>query len=130
VCQLPNRPLTLATSLPPCHNDYIGGKRAAEIHSQSFLIMDRATNIREFLMSSGSTIINVRFKKKNGEMRSLCFNPRDRQEIVGGSPSTTNPDIIRVRDFRIAKEQGEKAWRSFDVNRVVSITANGQRFEF
>ncbi len=130
MCQLPNRPLILATSLPPRHNDYIGGKKVTETHSQSFSIMDRATNIREFLKSSGSTIINVRFKKKNGEMRSLCFNPRDRQDLVGGSPSTTNPDIIRVRDFRIAKEQGEKAWRSFDVNRVISLTANGQRFEF
>ena len=107
-----------------------GAREPPKFTLNHFLIMDRATNIREFLQASGSTIVNVRFRKKNGEMRSLCFNPKDRQEIVGGSPSTTNPDIIRVRDFKIAKEQGEKAWRSFDVNRVISITSNGQRFEF
>jgi len=92
--------------------------------------MDRATNIREFIQASGSTIISVQFRKKNGEMRSLCFNPKDRQELVGGSPSTTNPDIIRVRDFKIARDQGQGAWRSFDVNRVLSITSNGQHFQF
>ncbi len=107
-----------------------GAREPPKLTLNHFLTMDRATNIRNFIQSSGSTIINVRFRKKNGEMRSLCFNPKDRQDLVGGSPSTTNPDIIRVRDFKIAKDQGEKAWRSFDVNRVISLTANGQRFEF
>jgi hypothetical protein len=107
-----------------------GAREPPKFTLNHFLTMDRATNIRNFIQSSGSTIINVRFRKKNGEMRSLCFNPKDRQDLVGGSPSTTNPDIIRVRDFKIAKDQGEKAWRSFDVNRVISLTSNGQRFEF
>jgi hypothetical protein len=122
--------LALTTSLLTCHNDYIGGKEAPEIHPQSLFIMDRATTIRNFIQASGSTIISVEFVKKNGEKRKIQFNPLDRQEIVGGSPSTTNPDIIRVRDFKIARDQGQGAWRSFDVNRVLSITSNGQHFQF
>jgi hypothetical protein len=92
--------------------------------------MDRATTIRNFIQNSGSTIISVEFVKKNGELRKIQFNPMDRQELVGGSPSTSNPDIIRVRDFKIAKDHGAGAWRSFDVNRVLSITSNGQKFDF
>jgi hypothetical protein len=92
--------------------------------------MDRATTIRNFIQNSGSTIISVEFIKKSGEKRKITFNPKDRQELVGGSPSTTNPDIIRIRDFKIAKDQGQGAWRSFDVSRVLSITANGQKFDF
>jgi hypothetical protein len=92
--------------------------------------MDRAASIREFLRSAGSTIISVEFIKKNGEKRKLQFNPRDRQEIVGAAPVNTNPNIIRVRDFKIAKDQGEKAWRSFDVTRVISLTSKGKKITF
>lgn len=86
--------------------------------------------IREFLRQSGSTIISVKFVKKNGEIRKIQFNPMDRQEIVGTGINSTNPDIIRVRDFSVAKNNGNGAWRSFDCNRVISITANGQTFDF
>ena len=92
--------------------------------------MSRSQTIREFLQSSGSTIISVEFVKKNGEIRKIQFNPRDRQEIVGTGTNNTNPDIIRVRDFSIARENGQGAWRSFEVNRVVSITSNGNTFTF
>jgi hypothetical protein len=92
--------------------------------------MTRSETIREFLQESGSTIISVKFVKKNGEVRKIQFNPRDRQEIVGTGTNNTNPDIIRVRDFSIAHENGHGAWRSFDANRVVSITSNGNTFTF
>lgn len=92
--------------------------------------MNRAETIREFLRESGSTIISVEFVKKNGEVRKIQFNPRDRQEIVGAGTNSTNPDIIRVRDFSIARENGQGAWRSFDANRVISITSNGNTFNF
>lgn len=92
--------------------------------------MNRAETIREFLRESGSTIISVEFVKKNGEVRKIQFNPRDRQEIVGTGTNSTNPDIIRVRDFSIARENGQGAWRSFDANRVISITSNGNTFNF
>lgn len=92
--------------------------------------MSRSQTIREFLQSSGSTIISVEFVKKNGEIRKIQFNPRDRNEIVGIGTNNTNPDVIRVRDFKIARENGNGCWRSFDVNRVISITSNGNTFNF
>ena len=92
--------------------------------------MNKPENIREFLNASGSTIVSVEFIKKDGTYRKVQFNPRDRQEIKGFGPSTNDPNIIRIRDFSIAKKQGQNAWRSFDVRRIVKITANGQTFDF
>ncbi len=92
--------------------------------------MDKATTIRNFLEISGSTIVSVQFMKKDGTLRKIQFNPKDRNEIKGFGPSTQDPNIIRVRDFKIAKNQGQGAWRSFDVNRIVSITANGFTYSF
>ncbi len=92
--------------------------------------MDKATTIRNFLEISGSTIVSVQFMKKDGTLRKIQFNPKDRNEIKGFGPSTQDPNIIRVRDFKIAKNQGQGAWRSFDVNRIVSITANGSTYSF
>jgi hypothetical protein len=92
--------------------------------------MDKATTIRNFLEISGSTIVSVQFMKKDGTLRKIQFNPKDRNEIKGFGPSTQSPNIIRVRDFKIAKNQGQGAWRSFDINRIVSITANGSTYNF
>ncbi len=92
--------------------------------------MDKATAIRNFLEISGSTIVSVQFMNKDGTLRKIQFNPKDRNEIKGFGPSTQDPNIIRVRDFKIAKNQGQGAWRSFDVNRIVSITANGSTYSF
>lgn len=92
--------------------------------------MDRSTTIRNFIQSAGSTIISVEFVKKDGTKRKVQFNPMDRNEIKGFGPSTQDPNIIRIRDFSIAKNQGQGAWRSFDVRRIVSITSNGQKFDF
>lgn len=92
--------------------------------------MSRSSNIREFLQNAGSTIVSVEFVKKNGEIRKIQFNPRDTNEIRGFGPSTQDPNIIRVRDFKIAKQNGSGAWRSFHADRVISITANGNKFDF
>lgn len=90
----------------------------------------RSQNIREFLRDSGSTIISVEFIKRNGDLRKIQFNPLDRNEIKGFGPVTQNPDIIRVRDFTIARENGTGAWRSFNANNVVRIISNGQVYNF
>ena len=92
--------------------------------------MNRSQTIRDFLKSSGSTIISVEFVKKNGDVRTIQFNPRDRNEIKGFGAKNENPDIIRVRDFKIARENGHGAWRSFDVNRIRSIKSHGQVYNF
>lgn len=93
--------------------------------------MNKTTLIRTLIKNSGSTIISVEFKKKDGTTRKIQFNPRDRQEIKGFSTTTCQDEnIIRIRDFSIAKKNRIGAWRSFDCSRVMSITTNGQKITF
>lgn len=81
--------------------------------------------IRQFIFDAGSSIVSVEFRKADGSLRKLQFNPRDTSEIKGTGKPTTNPSIVRCRDFSIARKEGQGAWRSFDCERVVSIKANG-----
>lgn len=92
--------------------------------------MSKSETIRNFLRTAGSTIVSVEFIKKDGTTRRISFNPRDRNEITGVGSKVRNPNIIAVRDFRIAQLQKTGAWRSFDVNRIVSIKSRGQIFNF
>ena len=92
--------------------------------------MSRSEIIRSFLRAAGSTIISVEFIKKDGSFRKIRFNPRDRNEITGTGSRIQNPDIIAVRDLSIAKTQKTGAWRSFNVNKIVSIKSRGQVFNF
>jgi hypothetical protein len=97
----------------------------------SFLFfMDKTSFIRQFIVNAGSSIVSVQFIKADGSLRSLQFNPRDRQEVNGTGKPSEKPSIIRCRDFTVARKQGAGAWRSFDCDRVVSIKANGQSLSF
>ena len=88
------------------------------------------TTLREFLNNEGSTIVSIEFVKKNGEKRSIQFNPRDRREIKGFGATTKNPEILRVRDFNIARERGWGAWRSMNINSISRIRSRGQTYTF
>lgn len=92
--------------------------------------MNNPQTIREFLQDAGSTIVSVKFIKADGSFRKIQFNPRDRREIVGTGNPTQNPNIFRVRDFSIARNNGSGAWRSFDSRRIVSIKSNGIVYNF
>jgi len=81
--------------------------------------------VKRFIFDAGSSIVSVEFRKADGTLRKLQFNPRDTQEIKGTGYALKAPSIVRCRDFSIARTQGEGAWRSFDCKRVVSIKANG-----
>ena len=81
--------------------------------------------IKRFIFDAGSSIVSVEFRKADGSLRSLQFNPRDTQEIKGTGYALKAPSIVRCRYFTIARTKGESAWRSFDCERVVSIKANG-----
>ena len=89
------------------------------------LPMDKTSFVKKFIANAGSSIVSVKFVKLDGSLRSVQFNPRDRQEIKGTGKPTAKANIVRCRDFRQAK-QGNAAWRSFDTERVISIQANGQ----
>jgi len=81
--------------------------------------------IKRFIFDAGSSIVSVEFRKVDGSLRKLQFNPRDTQEIKGTGYALKAPSIVRCRDFSIARKEGQGAWRSFDCERVVSIKANG-----
>ena len=92
--------------------------------------MDKTSIIKQFIFNAGSHIISVEFVKADGTLRKLQFNPRDTQEIKGTGTPSKKPSIVRCRDFAIARKEGEGAWRSFDCERVVKITSNGQTMQF
>ena len=92
----------------------------------SFRIPGKTALVKQFVAEAGSSIVSVKFIKADGSLRIIQFNPRDRQEIKGTGHALKNASTIRCRDFRIAREAGEGAWRSFDCERVVSIKANGK----
>jgi hypothetical protein len=92
--------------------------------------MDKTSIIKQFVFEAGSSIISVQFVKADGTVRKLQFNPRDSQEIKGTGHALKKPSIIRCRDFTIARNEGQGAWRSFDCERVVSIKANGKELVF
>jgi hypothetical protein len=104
------------------------GARASQLSSsmtRALLPQSKTEIVRQFIHDAGSTIISVEFRKADGSLRKLQFNPRDTTEIKGTGKPTKNPSIIRCRDFSIARKEGQGAWRSFDCERVVSIKANG-----
>ena len=81
--------------------------------------------VKRVIFDAGSSIVSVEFRKADGSLRKLQFNPRDTQEIKGTGYALKAPSIVRCRDFSIARKEGQGAWRSFDCERVVSIKANG-----
>jgi hypothetical protein len=92
--------------------------------------MDKTSLIKQFIFDAGSSIISVQFVKTDGTVRKLQFNPRDSREIKGTGYALKSPSIIRCRDFTIARNEGQGAWRSFDCERVVSIKSNGKELVF
>ena len=92
--------------------------------------MDKTTFIKRFIFNAGASIVSVSFIKADGSPRKLVFNPRDCKEIKGTGTPSTKPNIVRCRDFSIARKEGQGAWRSFDCERVTSIKANGQAIIF
>jgi hypothetical protein len=91
----------------------------------TLITSDKTAFVKNFIQSAGSSIVSVEFRKLDGTIRSLQFNPRDTQEIKGTGYALKAPSIVRCRDFSIARKEGQGAWRSFDCERVVSIQANG-----
>ena len=86
--------------------------------------------IKRFIFDAGSSIISVEFIKADGTVRKLQFNPRDTQEIKGTGHALKKPNIVRCRDFAVARKEGEGAWRSFDCERVIKIQAHGTVISF
>ena len=86
--------------------------------------MTNTETIKAIIDAAGGTLVNVRFTKKNGEERSLTFNPRDFAEVKGTGTKCADENIFRIRDIKLG------AWRSFDARRVLSISAQGDQTTF
>ena len=86
--------------------------------------------IKRFIRDAESSIVSVEFIKADGTVRKLQFNPRDTQEVKGTGHALKKPNIVRCRDFAVARKEGEGAWRSFDCERVVKIQAHGTVISF
>jgi len=84
----------------------------------------RTSFIKRIIAEAGSNIVSIEFVKLDGTKRQICFNPRDTQEVKGTGTPSSKPNIIRCRDFTIARK-GEAAWRSFDCERVTRIASKG-----
>jgi len=85
--------------------------------------------IRKIIDESGSQFVRVGFLKTNGQPRFITFNPKDFNEIKGTGKASANPDIIKVREVQNA-EEGKTTWRSFSIERLFSIKANGNEVTF
>ena len=86
--------------------------------------MTNAQTIKAIIDAAGGTLVNVRFTKKDGSIRSLTFNPRDFAEVKGTDNKCEDENIFRIRDIKLSQ------WRSFDARRVLSISAQGEQTTF
>ena len=72
--------------------------------------------------AAGTRFVGVKFRKADGTKRTLVFNPRDLSGIKG--TGKTPDSTCRVRDVSLGQ------WRSFNLDRVISITVNGTSYNF
>jgi hypothetical protein len=79
--------------------------------------------IRKVIADAGSQFVRVGFVKQNGEQRFITFNPLDFNEIKGTGKASTDPGLIKVREVKVG-------WRSFRIDRIFSIKANGHEVIF
>lgn len=91
--------------------------------------MEKTKAVRQFVTNCGSSIVSVTFVKKDGAIRNIQFNPADSSDVKGTGAPLKNQDIVKCRDFRLAKENNA-AWRSFDCTRVISIKGRGEVLNF
>lgn len=83
----------------------------------------------EFAGSKGK-IFTVTFAKKDGTIREMNSRLHVAKYTSGGVRSTAgNPNIMGLYDMKLRKEltedEGKKAYRSLDLNRVISVNGRG-----
>lgn len=83
----------------------------------------------EIVEKNGSSFMGLVFLKKDGSPRDARFNPRDFNEIKGTGKPCTDPNIFRFREVH-NKEEKKTVWRSFHIDRLISVTSKGQETVF
>lgn len=67
----------------------------------------------------------VVFVKLNGETRELIGQMGVAKHVKGTGKRNPNPDVIGVYEQSKQEEGGDPPYRSFDINRVISISWGG-----
>ena len=83
----------------------------------------------EIVEKNGSSFMGLVFLKKDGSPRDARFNPRDFNEIKGTGKPCSDPNIFRFREVH-NKEEKKTVWRSFHIDRLVSVTSKGEQTVF
>lgn len=83
----------------------------------------------EIVEKNGSSFMGLVFLKKDGSPRDARFNPRDFNEIKGTGKPCSDPNIFRFREVH-NKEEKKTVWRSFHIDRLVSVTSKGEQTLF
>lgn len=83
----------------------------------------------EIVEKNGSSFMGLVFLKKDGSPRDARFNPRDFNEIKGTGKPCTDPNIFRFREVH-NKEEKKTVWRSFHIDRLISVTSKGEETVF
>lgn len=86
--------------------------------------MDKVEFINSKIRKSGSKLVSVKFRKKNGDMRTMVFNKHDVSDIKGTGTPNSDEDLIKVRDFNLGE------WRSFRISTVQQLKASGEVYSF
>ena len=83
----------------------------------------------EIVEKNGSSFMGLVFLKKDGSPRDARFNPRDFNEIKGTGKPCSDPNIFRFREVH-NKEEKKTVWRSFHIDRLISVTSKGKETVF
>jgi len=91
--------------------------------------------IKALLATAGARMINIKFRKVNGEERSLTFNPKAAPKRVKGEAasksaqqaaktrSDNNPNLINVWDH------AKQGFRSINMDTIYQIVIDGTVFD-
>lgn len=103
----------------------------------------KTEQIKNLIREARSSIVSVRFLKKDGTPRTMTFNARHREGIKGLEASESaqqavatraknNPSLVNVIDLAVKRKtrKAEASWRSFDCERVVSVKSGGSEVTF
>lgn len=91
--------------------------------------------IRDEIARNGAKLVSVEAVSKTGEIKTFVFSDAARQTHLAGIVTASgkqaaetrernNPDLFNVWDIR------KGAWRSFDLNNVLTVKAQGRQRVF
>ncbi len=105
--------------------------------------MDKVQRVKDLISSSESKIMSVKFKKADGSLRPMVFNPKTAKGLKGDSASPSakqavatrkklHPNLVSVCDQSLlAKgDPAERCWRSINCETVTEVHVNGQVFYY